>query len=348
MKKSTSLVFWLLLGLICGPSRGVFAQADKAPPASEAPAAGYERVVEIVTLKNAPPARMQQTLKAIGQKWNLFPSLQIYIFQDESAHANLLFVRGYAAEVTLAVQVTGTLDKLFPPAEEGTILSPLPLKYVRAPAMKKKLLELSRTTGLGWQPGQLLIFPPGPSGSLFFNGSAAAAKKAGELKTELDQSYYGSFGDLCGRFWRAFRSDVGDNVITVSTYVISALLLLLLHFLLIKIPGIGRVYERWFTLIWTKLLDGIKGKDFALEVIREITETAVISSEQYSRAEIKSGRKTKADITPAGKKERARRIARQLLAYRGFNPDDPQVKRVVDDIIEAEVYDLTRFNDKSG
>ena len=136
--------------------------------------------------------------------------------------------------------------------------------------------------------------------------------------------------------------DIGDNVITISTYVISALLLLFLHFLLIKIPGIGKVYERWFTLIWTKLLDGIKGKDFALEVIREITETAVLSSEQYSLAEIKSGRKTKTDITPAEKKERALRIARQLLSYRGFNPDDPQIKRVVDDIIEAQVYDLTR------
>lgn len=332
------LAGWVLAGGVFVPA---FTRAGQDSP-PEAGQAGYEKQVEVVTLNNIAPARMQQVLQAISRKWNLFPSLQIYAFSDQPAGADLLFLRGYNTEAALARRVAESLDKASPVSARITTISPLPLKYVRAPAMKKRLLELSRTSGLGWQPGQLLIFPPGPSGSLFFVGSSSEARKAGELKSALDQSYYGSFQDLCGRFWRTFRGDISDSIITISTYIISALILLLLHYFLIKIPGIGKIYERWFSLIWTKLLDGIKGRKIALEVIREIAETAVLSSEQYSRTEIKSGRKTPAEISSAGKKERALRIARQLLIYRGFNPDDPQIKQVVDDIIEARVYDLTR------
>lgn len=342
MKKSAALILWLLLGLAWGSPRGVFAQDDKSPPAAEGPAATYERVVELVSLKNIQPTRMRRILEAINQKWSLFPSLRFLTFEDNNVAAPLLFLRGYSPEVALAQQVADTLDRLSPAAGQEIQLFPLPLKYVRAPAMRKKLLELSQSVPPSWQPGQLLIFPPGPAGSLFFVGSAAEAKKAAELKEELDQSYYGSFRDLCGLFWRTFRSDTSRHFIAISTYVISALLLLLLHFILIKLPLIGRIYERWFILIWTKVLDGIKGKGFALEVIKEIAKTAVLSSEQYSLAAVKSGTESKLGISPRDKKERARHIARQLLIYRGFNPDDPQIKQIVDDVIEAEVYDLIR------
>lgn len=35
-------------------------------------------------------------------------------------------------------------------------------------------------------------------------------------------------------------------------------------------------------------------------------------------------------------------IARDLLVFRGFDPDDPEIKRMVSDLVEAAVYRLHR------
>ena len=119
----------------------------------------------------------------------------------------------------------------------------------------------------------------------------------------------------------------------MSTYVSAALLLLLVHFILVKLPFLGRIYERWFTLIWTKILDNVRGRDFAYEVIKSLIRTAVLSTEQSARRDKACG----LAVSAAEKKSRALSVSRDLLRFRGFNPDDPQIKRLTDDLIEAEV-----------
>lgn len=320
------------------PFSPVFSQSGEVTATEKKPAdSNYRRVVKIVILENTNPERMEQTLAGISKIWGLFPSLEYLPHPVPGGEKAVLLLRGYADEVDLAREIAESLDRA---VGASPALFPLPLDHLRAPLMKEKLLDLSRSAGLGWEKEQFLIFPPGSRGSLFFRGGGEEAKKVKELKNALDQPYYGSFLDSWVNFWRVFRRDAASHFITIATYVASALLLILLHFIFINIPWLGKRYEKWFTLIWTKVLDTVKGREFAFEVIKSIAEIAVESTEQYAVGEVKRGLTSGAEVKGEGKKERARSIARELLIYRGFNPDDPQVQRIVDNVIEARIYEL--------
>ncbi len=340
MKRRNVPVFLLFAVLLPLFPLAVFPQAgevkEKTP---EMAAPGYERSVEMVELENAAPDEIEAALKAFTRQWQLFPSLQFLASPAPSAGRKLLFLRGYADEVALARKIAEYLDGFYPAPSARLALSRLPLEHVAAPEMRKKLLALSAVADLGWTPDRFLVFPSGSGGSLFFRGSGPEADEVREVKEELDQPRYSTALDLLAGFWRGFRRDFSTHFLTVTTYVVSALLLLLLHFLLVKTPWLGKRYERFFTLIWTKVLDNIKGRDFAFEVIKSIAETAVESAEQSTRAGEEGGLRAAGE---GGKKVRALAIARGLLVYRGFNPDDPQVKRVVEDLIEAKVYKLSQ------
>lgn len=341
MNIKKSFVFFLSIVAFYMSSYHTCAQPqNNLPPESEQAELAYERTVEMVKLENATPRQMEQSLATLTKNWNLFPSIQFLIFQVPGIEKEVLFLRGYTHEVKRAGRLAELLDGLYPDLPDQADLFRIPLNYVSAPAMREKLLALSRSAGPGWTPDQFLIFPPGRRGSLFFRGTGPEAKRVRELKEELDQPRYESFFDMLTGFWRIFREDISSHFLVVTTYVVSALLLLLLHFLLVNVPWLGKRYERCFTLIWTKILDNVKGRDFAFEVIKSIAETAVESAEQYSLTEVKQGLRSAAEVKPEEKKARAIDIARELLIYRGFKPDDPQVRRMVDDVIEAKVYKL--------
>jgi len=337
LKKSACLILLLTL-TSAAPLYPLFSQSGEGDPPEKKPAGSdYQRVVKIIILENIGPAEVEETLSGISKTWGLFPSLEYLSLSLPGAEKEILILRGYAADVTLAEEITSSLDAAHP---ASAALFPLPLENLRAPLMKEKLLELSREAGSGWEEKQFLIFPPGPAGSLFFRGAAPDAKKVKVLKDALDQPQYGSFTDSWVNFWRVFRRDAASHFITISTYFASALILILIHFILIKIPWLGKRYERCFTLVWTKLLDTIKGRDFAFEVIKSITEIAVESAQEYGQDE--GGEPVAAGAVPGAtsRRERARSIARELLVYRGINPDDPQVERVVDNVINAEILKL--------
>jgi hypothetical protein len=206
--------------------------------------------------------------------------------------------------------------------------------------MRDKILTLSGQVGLGLAPEQLIIFPDKTGGSLFFRGTASAVSQVREIKKELDQSRHESLSDLIFGFLRRFREDLSVHFLTVSTYAASAVLLLIIHFILIHLPWVGKFYQRWFTIIWTRLINDVKGRGFAFEVIKSLTETAVEAVEQESIAPGKNNNSSETILTGSSKKARALVIARELLIYRGFNPDDPQIKRIVNDVIESAVFRL--------
>jgi len=108
---------------------------------------------------------------------------------------------------------------------------------------------------------------------------------------------------------------------------------------------VGKFYQRWFTLIWTRLIDDVKGRGFAFEVIKSLAETAVEAVEQESLAAGKNNKSDERILTGPSKKARALVIVRELLIYRGFNPEDPQIKRIVNDVIEGAVF---RLNNPGG
>lgn len=332
------IALFLLLMLLPGYSSGEETGMDAAGET----AAAYDRTVSLVALRNAPPARIREYLLLINRSWGLFPSLQFLEFPVPEGGSELLLLRGREEEVREAARIAEALDRLYPSAAEPEPLAPVPLAHLGGPTMREKLLALARSAGLALQPEQLLVFPPGSSGSLFFRGPAAEAKQVRELKAELDQPRHGSPADLWSGFYREFRKDLSASFLAVATYAASALILLCLHFLLGRVPWLGKIYGRWFTLIWTRLIHDVRGRDFAYEVIKKLVETAVDSVEQLSRRPLATAGSPAVPVSPETKKSRAMAIARDLLVFRGFDPDDPEIQRTVSDLVEAAVYRLQR------
>ena len=331
---------------------GVWIKALSAPsdPPSVSPSpestAGYGRTVELVTLRNAPPAQIEQALRAISRKWGLFPSLDYLTFQFSTDRGNLLLLRGEEEEAARAARVATALDGFFPSPKPASALFRISLSHLSAPAMRDKLLELSRLEEQSWTDDQFLIFPPGPGGSLFFKGTAAEAQTVRELRDELDQPRYETFADMVFGFWRTFRADLSSHFLIVSTYAASALILLLLHFILVHIPFLGKYYERAFTLIWTKIFDNVKGRGFILDVIRKSAVTAVESVEQSVSQKGPAQPRQASAVPPEDKKRRAMAVASGILKFRGINPADPRIRSLVSEEIEAEVYRLEGKKEK--
>jgi hypothetical protein len=319
----------------------VFSQSDNsnASAAESAPAA-YDRTIVQVQLNKATPAQIEEALILLNRNWGIFPSLQYLRFQIPGGDQELLFLRGRNEEVESARRIAEQLDGLYSAGEDPRPITPLPLTNLRADSMRDKILALSGEAGLGITPEQLIIFPDKTGGSLFFQGTALSTSQVREIKKELDQSRHESLIDLIFGFLRRFREDLSVHFLTVSTYAAAAILLLIIHFILIHIPWVGKFYQRWFTLIWTRLIDDVKGRGFAFEVIKSLAETAVEAVEQESLAAGKNNKSDEIILTGPSKKARALVIARELLVYRGFNPDDPQIKRIVNDVIESAVFRL--------
>lgn len=337
MKKA---IGWIPLIVILFPL--LSPAAGQLPEAAGEPAAAYDRSVVLVPLRSAPAARVRENLALLNRNWGIFPSLQYLELPVPESDGELLFLRGREEEVDQAARIAEAMDRFYPPPAAPPVLAPVSLGHLSGPSMREKLLDLSAAAGLSLSPEQLLIFPPGPGGSLFFRGTAADANQVRDLKTELDQPRHGSWIDLASGFAEAFRKDLSSHFLTVSTYAASALILLCLHFLLSRVPWLGKKYQRWFTLIWTRLIHDVKGRDFAYEVIKNLAQIAVDSVEQSSRRPLGAGRGPAAPENGEEKKSRAVAIARDLAAFRGFDPDDPEIKRLVSDLVESAVYRLNR------
>jgi len=208
----------------------------------------------------------------------------------------LLFLRGRNDEVESARRIAEQLDGLYPAGEDPGPITSLSLTSLSAGSMRDKILALSGQVGLGLAPEQLIIFPDKTGGSLFFRGTASAVSQVREIKKELDQSRHESLSDLIFGFLRGFREDLSVHFLTVSTYAASAVLLLIIHFILIHLPWVGKFYQRWFTLIWTRLINDVKGRGVAFEVIKSLAETAVETVEQESLAAGKNNKSSKYDV----------------------------------------------------
>jgi hypothetical protein len=335
-----------LIPLLLSLSAGFAPAVEEVPDRLEYPETAYDRAVALVALRRAAPERIRENLALLNRNWGIFPTLQYLELPVGEGGGELLFLRGRQEEVAQAARIAEEMDRFYPGPIDPVTLSPIPLGHLSGPSMRDQLLALSRAAGLELKPEQLLLFPPGSGASLFFRGPTPEAKRIGELKAELDQPRHGTVVDIWSGFASRFRGDLFNHFLTVSTYAASALLLLGLHFLLARVPWLGPRYQRWFTLIWTRLIQDIRGRDFAYEVLKSLAETAVDSVEQASRRPL--GAAGGPDLPESGerKKSRAMAIARDLAAFRGYNPDDPEIKRLLSDLVEAAVFRLDRASAK--
>ncbi len=308
------------------------------PPAARAAEAEAEAAylrdgaVEAVRLRYGRAEEIERDLKEIGRSWRIYPSVRFLRYGFPAGDEALLLF-GETGEVRTARMIAEHLDGFYSPAPAAALplISRVPLEFSSPERIRKELLEISRSAGLNWEKGDFLIFPPGRRGGLFFLGPAEEARKVGEVTRELDLPRRSGPVDLGLASWHAVRRDFFNHFTTVFTLAVSALALVLLHFALVKIPGLGRRYERWFTLIWTRLLDNVRGRDFALEVIRKIADTAIVAAEKETPPPLSSGGERS---RPAGG-ESPLRISRRLLRFRGLDPDDPEVKFALEKFLAA-------------
>ena len=331
MKNSTiraTLIFLPALALAFSPAL----LPAPSPPASPAPPLAFGTESAFYSPRFAPAAAVRESLLAVNRTWGIFPSVRAYVFAPAAGSPGLLILRGEKDDLLLARDVAAALDELGVPAS----LVPIPLEWRRAAAVKGDLIAISRASGVGWSEDDFTVFPAGGRGELFFRGEEEEAEKVRELAARLDQAEHAAPADVGLSFLRLFRKDLVSHFLTVSTLAASALLLVLFHFLLSRVPLLGRAYERWFTLVWTKLLDNVRGRDFAYEVLKDLVRTAVLSAEGAAREEKPAG----PSLAPAGLKDRALASARELLRFRGFDPDDPRIGRLARSLLDAE---LSRF-----
>jgi hypothetical protein len=321
-----ALIVLLPLSALSSPPSGgtpAAAQSTAAPPV------GFGIEVAFYTPRFASAPVIRESLLAVNQTWGIYPSVRVHVFTPGEGGPGLLILKGEKDDLALAQDIASALDDL----GAAPALIPVPLEFRRAAAVKDDLLALARLAGIPWGEEHFAVFPPAGSGELFFKGAEEEAEKVREIAARLDQPEHASLSDSGWGFLRLFRKDLFSHFLSVSAYAASALLLLLVHFLLVHLPVIGRVYERWFTLIWTKVLDNVRGRDFVYEVLKNLIHTAVLSAEGSARGE----KPSPPPMSSADRKTRALAAARDLLRYRGFDTDDPQIRRLSESLVDAEL-----------
>jgi len=294
------------------------------------PAALPDREVEIVVLKASSPEAVKETLSSVGARWGLFAGMDLLPVSGPEPGEGALLFRGREEQVELAVRLARGLDGLLPPAAAPVRLVPVPLEHVGPAAMKEMLLRLRERAGLSADGARLVIFPGESRGNLFFLGSAEDAARLVPLARALDEPRFAGFADGLRGFWREFRVDAERHFIALSTYLAAALALLLLHLLLTVVPGVGPLYRRWFDLIWTRLLDGIKGRDFVYEVLRRLAETAVAAA-RNEPAPPASGAVRDVEAL----RRRALTNCRELMRLRGLDPGRSDLRGLAEKFVDA-------------
>lgn len=337
MKRKAIRAAWLLLLALLAlrpPSAGPApspAGTPAAARATEESTVGFGPEVAFYTPRCVSAPALKESLLAVNQTWGIYPSVRVHVFAPGPDEAGLLILKGEKDDLALAREIAAALDDL----GAAPALIPVPLEFRRPAAVKDDLLALARSVGIPWGEDELTVFPPGGGGELFFKGAEEEAELVREIASRLDQSEHASLSDSGWGFLRLFRKDLVSHFLTVSAYAASALLLLLIHFLLVRVPVLGRAYERWFTLIWTKMLDNVRGRDFVYEVLKNLIRTAVLSAEGSVGGEMPAGRAA----ASADLRSRALASARDLLRYRGFDPDDPQIRSLSESLVDAALME---------
>jgi len=322
----SKLIRRLAVPVLAAGLRAAPASAVEAVPPSALP----DREVEIVVLKASSPEAVKETLAGVGARWGLFAGMDILPVTGPAPGSGALLVRGREEQVDLAVRLARGLDGLLPPAAVSSRLVPVPLEHVGPAAMKEMLLLLWERAGLPADGPRLVIFPGESRGNLFFLGSAEEAARIASLARALDEPRFAGVADNFRGFWREFRSDLERHFIALSTYLAAALALLGLHLLLTVVPGLGPIYRRWFDLVWTRLLDGIKGRDFVYEVLRRLAETAVAAARNEPFPPPSGSAGDGGDL-----RRRALANCRELMRLRGLDPNRSDLRGLAEQFVDA-------------
>jgi hypothetical protein len=123
---------------------------------------------------------------------------------------------------------------------------------------------------------------------------------------------------------------------TLFSTVLSALILLILHAVLSRLPFIGKRYRRSFRLFWEKLFASFKGKDLAWEIIKAAAELGVSASAEPAGEEQRRRAAAGAPAFDQERRSRAMAIAAGYARWRGLDPESPDVNRLLEAAVDSE------------
>ena len=293
--------------------------------------------VDVVIMNSLDAGRSEEMLKMLFSQFRVRPRYALAVFPlPGEKKPRLVFVRGKDVDVALVKKVLTAMDeasRLGAPETKGPALMRVELKEVRAAEMKRRLVEAAARAKLLLGEEDFFIYPGGETGSLFFIGDPELAARVTEMSKGLDRAepagalerakIYAS--QLCGETVKAFGG--------FFSTVLSALILLLLHLILCRLPFLGRRYRRSFRLFWEKLFASFKGQDLAWEIIKTAAELGVASSAGL----VGRSREGAPAAAPwPASRERAMKVAREYVRWRGINAESPEVRALLEAAIDAE------------
>jgi len=296
-------------------------------------------IVECVVVSRIDAARADELLQSIFAQMKVKPryALSAYTLPGER-RAHLLCIKGKEAETAFVKKVIGAMEDAAGAGEgdEPQVLR-LELKAVSAAEMKRRILDATARAGLTLRDEHLLVYPAGAGGALFFIGPREISSRVAEMSKGLDRESPPGRWDFARGYVRELAAETVKAFGALFSTVLSALILLVLHAVIARLPLIGKRYRRAFQLFWEKLFAAFKGKDLAWEIIKAAAELGVsASAEQLTEEERRRAAVAGAAAFGPERKSRALKIAREYARWRGLDPESPEVSEMVEAAVDAE------------
>ncbi|MDD5555758.1 MAG: hypothetical protein PHN82_00745 [bacterium] len=303
------------------------AAAHAGEEAREIAAAFPPDTVDCVVMKRGDAARAEEDLRGVFARLRVSPRCTVAVHPLPGERTpRLVCVRGREADVALVKKVLAALDEAAGVPGAAPPVVRIEPKAVEAAEMKRRILAAAAGAGMPLGEADLMVHPGGGGGSLFFIGPADLSARVVELGRGLDRPDDPSRGEAARAYARQVALETVKAFGTLLSTVLSAAVLLLLHAVLCRLPGLGMRYRRSFRLFWEKLFAAFRGKDLAWEII---TTAAGLGVAATGGAE--KGPRAAAGEAPFGPEEerRARAVAEEYLRFRGMDPDEAGVRAIL-------------------
>ena len=213
--------------------------------------------VDVVILNSADAGQVEESLKALFSRFKMHPryTLAVYPLPGEKK-PRLVFMRGKDVDVSLVKKALTAMDeaaRLGAPEARGPSLMRVDLGELSAEEMKSRIVETARRAKLLLGENDFLVYPNGATGSLFFIGDPELSARVTEMSKGLDRP---EPPDMLARA-KIYARQIGAETVKsfggLFSTLLSALVLILLHLVLCRLPFLGRRYQRSFKLFWEKL-----------------------------------------------------------------------------------------------
>lgn len=294
--------------------------------------------VDYVVTRRLDARTSDELLRTLFTQFRMRPRYSIAVFSlPGEGEPHLVFIKGKDAEVRLVKKMLTAMEEgsaLLPRAGEEPFVMRYELSQVGAVEAKTRLIDAGRRIGAAFSEKDFFIYPEGPHGSLFFVGDPEMAPRVTEMLKGLDRAPPAGPADRAKAYAWSVAEQVTRAFGGLFATVVSALILLILHSVLGRLPIIGRRYRNSFRLFWESLFSSFKGKDLAWEIIQAAAGLGV-SASGLSLPAGAAARAAADDGRTREERERAVKVALDYIRWRGLDPDKSDIRGLLDAAIDA-------------